>query len=127
MLRYTLIFLGGGLGSVLRYLIAGWTQRAADVSFPLGTFAVNVVGSLVIGFLAATLTGPILIREEYRIGLMVGVLGGFTTFSSFSLETLLLANDGQFGLALLNVVLSVTICLTAAWLGYRVGEFSFGV
>ena len=127
MFRFTLIFLGGGVGSLLRYLIAGWTQRASDVSFPLGTFVVNVAGSLIIGFLAATLTGPILIRDDYRIGLMVGVLGGFTTFSSFSLETLMLANDGQIGLALLNVALSVTICLAAAWLGYRIGEYSFGV
>ncbi|MFA6243037.1 MAG: fluoride efflux transporter CrcB [Candidatus Hydrogenedentales bacterium] len=127
MFRFTLIFLGGGVGSLLRYLIAGWTQRTSDVSFPLGTFVVNVAGSLIIGFLAATLTGPILIRDDYRIGLMVGVLGGFTTFSSFSLETLMLANDGQIGLALLNVALSVTICLAAAWLGYRIGEYSFGV
>ncbi len=127
MFRFTLIFLGGGVGSLLRYVIAGWTQRASEVSFPLGTFVVNVAGSLIIGFLAATLTGPILIRDDYRIGLMVGVLGGFTTFSSFSLETLMLANDGQIGLALLNVALSMTICLAAAWLGYRLGEYSFGV
>lgn len=127
MIRYALIFLGGGLGSVLRYTIAGWTQRAADTAFPLGTLVVNVAGCLIIGFLAATLTGPILIRDDYRIGLMVGVLGGFTTFSSFSIETLMLANDGQFVLALLNILFSVALCLTAAWLGYRFGEYSFGV
>ena len=78
-------------------------------------------------FLAAALTGPILIREEYRIGLTVGVLGGFTTFSTFGLETFNLANDGQWRFAMLNMALSCGLGLAAVWLGYRAAERWFGL
>jgi CrcB protein len=106
MMKWVLIAAGGAFGSVLRYAIQGWVQRLTSGSFPVGTLAVNVSGCMLIGFIAAALTGPILVREEYRIGLTVGILGGFTTFSAFGLETFNLANDGQLRLALANVVLS---------------------
>lgn len=127
MTKWLLIGVGGAAGSMLRYAVQGWVQRLANGSFPAGTLAVNVIGCLVIGFLAAALTGPILIREEYRIGLTVGVLGGFTTFSAFGLETFHLANDGQFRLALANVALSVVLGCIAVWIGYRIAERWFGV
>jgi CrcB protein len=122
-----LIAAGGAFGSVLRYAIQGWVQRLTSGSFPVGTLAVNVSGCMIIGFIAAALTGPVLVREEYRIGLTVGVLGGFTTFSAFGLETFNLANDGQLRLAFANVVLSCGLGFVAVWAGYRLAERWFGV
>ncbi len=80
---------------------------------------VNVLGCAAVGFLAALFSGQLAIREEYRLAILVGLLGGFTTFSAFSLETVKLAGSGQFGLAVLNVVASNALGLTAAWLGMR--------
>ena len=127
MTKWLLIAAGGALGSVLRYAVQGWVQRAANVSFPVGTLAVNVIGCVLVGFLAAVLTGPVLIREEYRLGLTVGILGGFTTFSAFGLETFILTSHRQIWLAGLNVVLSCGLGFFAVWLGYRVAEHWFGV
>ncbi len=127
MTKWALIAAGGAVGSVLRYALQGWAQRLAGGSFPVGTLAVNVLGCGVIGFLAAALTGPILVREEYRIGLTVGILGGFTTFSAFGLETFHLANDGQWRYAALNVGLSCALGMAAVWLGFRAAERWFGV
>lgn len=127
MHKILLIAGGGALGSVLRYLIAGWIQKASNGAFPLGTFVVNLSGCLAVGFLGMILTGPILMREEYRIAILVGILGGYTTFSSFGRETFLLLADGQTGLALANVLLSNVLGLAGVWLGHRVGERLFGV
>ena len=127
MNKWLLIAAGGALGSLLRYALQGWVQRLAGGSFPAGTLAVNLIGCLLIGFLAAAFTGPLLIREEYRIGLTVGILGGFTTFSTFGLETFMLANEGQWKYALLNVVLSCAVGFAAVWLGYRAAQRWFGV
>jgi CrcB protein len=127
MSKFFFIAAGGAVGPVLRYTIQGWVQRWAGEGFPAGTLAVNVVGCLVIGFLAAAFAGPWLVREEYRIGLMVGILGGFTTFSAFGLETFNLANGGQFRLAATNAVLSCMLGFAAVWLGYRVAQRWLGV
>lgn len=127
MYKFVLIFLGSGLGGVLRYLLQGWVQRLVDVSFPLGTMAVNVSGCFLVGVLAAAFSGPVLIREEHRIALIIGILGGFTTFSTFGLETFQLANDGQLRLALANIVGSCLFGVAAVWLGYRLAERWFGV
>jgi fluoride exporter len=127
MTRILLIAAGGGLGSVLRYLVAGWGQRLSNGSFPLGTLLVNVIGCLAIGFLNTAFSGPILIRQEYRIALTIGVLGGFTTFSAFGWETFSLAGDGQTVRALANVLLSIGLGLVAVWIGCRLAEKWFGV
>jgi CrcB protein len=127
MTKWALIAAGGALGSVLRYAVQGWGQRLANGGFPVGTLAVNLIGCTLVGFLAAAFTGPILIREEHRVGLIVGLLGGFTTFSAFGLETFTLANAGQLRLAALNVVLSCGLGLVGVWLGYRLAERWFGV
>lgn len=127
MTKWLLIAAGGAFGSVLRYALQGWVQRAADSSFPFGTLVVNVVGCLVIGFLTAAFTGPVLIREEYRIGILVGILGGFTTFSTFGLESFMLATDGQYLLAAANFALSCGLGFVGVWLGFRAAEFWFGV
>jgi len=127
VLKMLLIAIGGGTGAVLRYLVAGWGQRLGEGSFPIGTMIVNVSGCLLIGLFGAFFAGPTLIREEYRLAVLVGVFGGYTTFSTFGWETFALANDGQFLRAGTNLVLSNLLCLAAVWFGYRVGERWFGV
>ena len=127
MLKWTLIAAGGALGSLLRYALQGWVQRLSEGTFPIGTLAVNLLGCLAIGFLSALFAGPTLIREEYRIGLTVGILGGFTTFSTFGLETFSLAADNQWRYAAANVALSCAGGFVGVWLGYRLGERLFGV
>lgn len=126
MTKLVLIAVGGGAGSVLRYLVSGWCQRLAGSGFPLGTLTVNVTGCFLIGLLMAVFTGPALIREEYRLALVVGVLGGFTTFSAFGWETFAMLNDRQFLRPLLNVAASNAFGLVAVWLGYRVAERYLG-
>ena len=122
MAKLVWIAAGGGAGSVLRYLVSGWGQRLGNGSFPIGTLIVNVVGCLIIGVLAAAFAGPVLVREEHRMAVMVGVLGGFTTFSTFSYETVGLANEGQFARAGLNILLNNALGLAAAWVGYRLAQ-----
>jgi CrcB protein len=126
IMTYVWVAFGGALGSVARYGCAGFVARLAGTSFPWGTLLVNVTGSFVIGVLAALLTsdGRPLVAGDARAFLMVGVLGGFTTFSSFSVETLTLARGGEWAAAGGNVVASVALCLIAVWLGY-VGATAF--
>jgi CrcB protein len=127
MAKYLWVAVGGAVGSVLRFAVQGWVQRLADATFPVGTLAVNVVGCGAAGALAAMFAGPILVREEYRMGLLIGVLGGFTTFSTFGLETFYLANESQFRLALTNVALSCGLGCAGTWIGFRLAEWWFGV
>jgi CrcB protein len=114
------IALGSAIGGAARYGCAGLAARWLGASFPWGTLIVNVSGSLVIGFLAALMApdGRLLAAPDLRAFLMIGVLGGYTTFSSFSLETLNLVRDGEWLFAVANVLLSVVLCLVAVWLGY---------
>lgn len=127
VLKLVYIFIGAGVGGVLRYLIGGWVQHMTPGTFPTGTLTVNVVGCLFIGFLGAVFTGPVLIREEYRLAILVGILGGFTTFSTFGSETFSLANDRDFLRAGLNLVLSNGLGLLAVWFGLRMAERWYGV
>ncbi|MDY7009289.1 MAG: fluoride efflux transporter CrcB [Planctomycetota bacterium] len=124
--KLIVVAFGGTAGSTLRYLIASWAQRLGAESFPAGTLTVNVVGCLVIGFLATAMNGPLFVREEIRLAVLVGVLGGFTTFSSFAYDSLDLAHNGQFILAGLNVLLNNTVGLLAAWGGARLANLAFG-
>lgn len=114
-----LVGAGGFLGSVLRFTIGGWAQRLAPAGqFPLGTLAVNVIGCLLIGLLAGIAEYRQALDPAQRAFLMIGLLGGFTTFSAFALETLALAQDGEVMKAAANVVLQVVIGLFAAMAGY---------
>lgn len=125
-MKWILIASGGAIGSVARYWMQGAVYSLTGLAFPLGTIMVNVLGCLLIGLLYATFNGPLPVRDEIRIGLMVGVLGGFTTFSAFSLETVLMGQEGRMGMAILNVVLSCVLGLSAVWCGHRLAVYCFG-
>jgi CrcB protein len=116
-----LVALGSALGGAARFLLAGWVGARLGESFPWGTVLVNVLGSALIGALAAQ---EEMLSPEARQFLMVGVLGGFTTFSSFSLQTLRLAQDGDWVRAAGNVLGSVALCLAAVAVGYRVARLA---
>ncbi|MCG8407437.1 MAG: fluoride efflux transporter CrcB [Phycisphaerales bacterium] len=124
--KFLLIFVGSGIGGVLRYALSGWTQKLSYENFPLGTMVVNVSGCLFIGFLSAAFAGRWLVREEYRLALFIGLLGGYTTFSTFGLETFALLNERQIASAAINVLLSVGLGLAAVWCGYRLAETWLG-
>jgi len=113
---YLLIALGGAVGSLLRYLVGGAVQRMSDSGFPVGTMVVNVSGCFIIGVLVRQFLNMQL-SPELRALLIVGFCGGFTTFSTFSAETLGLIEGGEYGRAAGYVVLSVTLCLAATLAG----------
>jgi fluoride exporter len=119
MTSYFWIAIGSALGGIARYWCSGIAARLFGETFPWGTLIVNVIGSFVIGLFAA-LTGPdgrIFVPSVARQFVMIGLCGGYTTFSSFSLQTLNLTTDGEYLYAGLNIVLSVVLCLLAVWLG----------
>jgi CrcB protein len=116
---YVWIMVGSALGGGARYWVATRIGNLFGETFPWGTIIVNITGSFVIGFFA-TLTGPngrLLVGSTARQFVMIGLCGGYTTFSSFSLQTLNLVRNGEMLNAGANVVLSVTLCLIAVWLG----------
>ena len=121
MLLATLfVAIGGAIGSVARFWLTEISARLWGADFPWGTIIANVSGSLLIGVIAALpILGPRdLLGPMGRQFLMVGIMGGYTTFSSFSLQTLTMLQHGHFGKAALNVVGSVALCLVAVWAGY---------
>ncbi|HOW68355.1 MAG TPA: fluoride efflux transporter CrcB [Candidatus Paceibacterota bacterium] len=120
MLDALWVFLGSGLGGMARWGLSGLVARYFGETFPLGTLVVNVTGSFAIGLFAA-LTGPegrFLAPASFRLFFMMGICGGYTTFSSFSLQTLTLAGNGEWFKAGTNAVLSLVLCLLGVWLGY---------
>src|ERR1700726_3302709 len=123
MLNYLWIMVGGALGTGARFWLSGFIAQRIGEFFPVGTLAVNISGSFIIGLFAAVADplGPFLIAPKFRQFFMIGVRGGYTTFSSFSLQTLDLAQDGDWLKATLNSVLSVVGCLVAVWLGRVLG------
>ncbi|MBM3880888.1 MAG: fluoride efflux transporter CrcB [Verrucomicrobia bacterium] len=123
MRDYLWVGLGGALGSIGRFWLSGWAASRFGETFPWGTLLVNLSGSFVIGLLA-TLTAPEgrwWVTPSTRQFIMIGVLGGYTTFSSFSLQTLTLAQEGEWGRAGVYVLASVGLCLAAVWLGHLLG------
>lgn len=123
-ITYLWVGLGGALGTILRFWLNGLVSQYFD-TFPLGTLIINVTGSFAIAFFG-TLTatdGRWLVSPNARIFFMTGICGGYTTFSSFSLQTLNLMRDGEWWYAGLNVLGSVALCLLAAWLGFVAAMF----
>lgn len=118
MIRIVLVGVGSFVGGVLRYGLSTWVHRVLDNPwFPYGTLAVNTLGCLVIGFLAGLAETRTAFTSEARLFLFVGILGGFTTFSSFALETFSLARDTQNVAALINIGLQLILGLLAVWVG----------
>ncbi len=121
---YLWIAVGSAVGGAARYFCSGVVARLIGETFPWGTLVVNVVGSFIIGFVAV-LTAPdgrLLVGSTTRLAIMVGFCGGYTTFSSFSIQTLNLLNDGQYLYAGANTLLSVVLCLAAVWAGSAIAS-----
>jgi CrcB protein len=119
MENYIWVAIGGALGTTGRYWLSGLVARLVGETFPWGTLLINVTGSFVIGFFA-TLSDPdgrVFVGSTARQFVMIGICGGYTTFSSFSLQTLNLMNDGEWFRAGGNIGLSVILCLIAVWAG----------
>ena len=117
-----MVFVGGALGSVSRYMISIGMSRWLGTGFPYGTLTVNVTGSLCMGFLYVLIVERANLSAEWRSLLLIGLLGGLTTFSSFSMETLLLIQDVAWVKAIANTLLNVILCLVAAWIGLLLGR-----
>jgi CrcB protein len=117
LIPYVLIMVGGSIGSLARYVAASAIMSRFGGKFPLGTLIVNVTGSFLIGFLMTTLTERYKLDPAWRLFLVVGMLGGYTTFSSFEWETFATVRDGSLWMGLLNIVSSVMLGYIAVWLG----------
>ncbi len=124
MFRLVLIFMAGGAGSVLRYLLQHGTQRFAGPGYPWGTLLVNVSGCFAIGLLGGWFLGARPVHEDYRFAIMAGLLGGYTTFSAFGWETMQLVDNRAYWAAGVNVLASVTVGLLAVWVGKQLATVS---
>tara|TARA_B110000444_G_scaffold242138_1_gene259174 strand:+ start:40 stop:414 length:375 start_codon:yes stop_codon:yes gene_type:complete len=117
------IALGGAGGAVSRYLISNFIQISVSSKLPYATLLVNVVGSLLIGIVYVLIVEKAVLHPDWRSVLMIGFLGAFTTFSTFSLETINLMENGYLGSAILYMICSVIICVFSAWAGVAAARF----
>ena len=122
MAQIAYIGLLGALGCLARYFLSGWVYQILGRDFPYGTFVVNVVGAFLIGLIMEFSIRSALVPPTLRVALTIGFLGGLTTFSSFSLETFRLLEEGAFLIACANVLLSVVGCLACTWIGIAVAR-----
>jgi CrcB protein len=126
MARFLWVCLGSAVGGGARYLLAGWTLRMMGGSFPYGTLAVNIVGSFLVAvFMYAGVEAAVL-PPAARVALTSGVMGGFTTYSAFSYETMKYLQDGAWGIAVANVLVTVFGCLVACLLGWAGARWVLG-
>ena len=117
MAKLAAIAIGGAAGSVLRYGVSQGIHTLVGRGFPWGTLVVNSLGSLLVGFIFVYLVERSAVSDVLRAALFIGLLGGFTTFSTFSLETLVLIEEASYLKAVINIFISVVLCLGGAWLG----------
>lgn len=125
-MRFLWICLGSGMGGGARYLLSGWALKVLGPAFPYGTLAVNVLGSFLIAGLMYAGVEKMVISPTVRLTLTVGVIGGFTTYSTFSYETMRFLQDGAWGIAIVNVIVTVFGCLAACLLGWAGAKWLFG-
>jgi len=116
------IAIGGSLGAVMRYLTSSGVHSLFGTDFPYGTLMVNVVGSLLMGFISILLLERFMLAEFWRPIIIIGFLGAFTTFSTFSMETFNLIEAGEMSKAFLNMFINVLFCLAATWIGVIAGR-----
>jgi CrcB protein len=116
------IAMGGAFGALFRFLLSGAVYQWLGRGFPFGTLAVNVIGSFLMGLLFETLSDRLALSPELRAAITVGLLGAFTTFSTFSIETLYLIEEGELLKAGGNILVSVILCLVAVWIGLLAGR-----
>jgi CrcB protein len=126
MARFLWICLGGAAGTGARYLLSGWLGRVAGPSFPWGTLAVNILGSFLLGLVMQIAIATDLLSPTLRLTLATGVLGGFTTYSSFNYETLKYLQQNDWLLGSLNVAVTLVVCLVAGGLGLVAGRLLSG-
>lgn len=122
MERYFYAFLGGGIGSAARYWLSGLVQRLTGSLFPYGTMGVNIIGCFLIGLFMSTFEERFLLNPTLRVFLTIGILGGFTTFSSFSYDTMSLLRDAEYLHGFLNISISLISCLAATYFGLVLGK-----
>jgi len=122
MRQLAAVAIGGAAGAVMRWLIASSVQRLAGTAFPWGTLMVNALGSFLLGFLFVWLIERSSSGELLRMAVTVGFLGAFTTFSTYSLESIRLLQSGSFGLATANIIGQVVLCLPLTWLGVQLAR-----
>jgi len=120
--QISVIMLGGGLGAIARYMLSTCINEKLSSNFPYGTLTVNVIGSFLMGFLTMWLVEKLGLNPLLRLAVFVGFLGAFTTFSTFSMETLNLFEEGLAGRALLNMLVNVVLSVLAVWLGVLAGK-----
>jgi len=113
---------GGAVGALLRFWASNGVHALLGRGFPYGTLSVNILGSLAMGFLYVMFLERMTVEPEVRAALLVGLLGAFTTFSTFSIETLNLLEQADYTKALVNIVISVVGCILAAWVGLKIGR-----
>ena len=122
MSKTILIGIAGLIGTLLRYWLSGFVARKSGETFPWGTLVVNILGCLIAGAVFHLTEERFLLNPTFRAVILIGLLGGFTTFSSYGLQTFTLLRDGAFGLATLNVVVSNVLGLFMVWIGYGLAK-----
>lgn len=126
MARFLWICLGGAVGTGARYLLSGWALKALGPSFPFGTLAVNVLGSFLLAVLMVVGLETTLMPPTLRLALTTGIMGGFTTYSTFSYESMKYFQEGAWGVGALNIAVTVLGCLGACLLGWSGGKWLVG-